>query len=72
MRNGKIDFFFGFPYINRITLKLNNGIFFFFFAEIGLPRFAEPIPNITVTIGRDALLGCVVDNLKTYKVSYLT
>jgi hypothetical protein len=33
-----------------------------------LPRFAEPIPNVTVTIGRDALLACVVDNLRGYKV----
>lgn len=39
-----------------------------FFAEANFPRFAEPIPNITVTIGRDALLACVVDNLKGYKV----
>lgn len=38
------------------------------FSEAGMPRFAEPIPNITVTLGRDALLGCVVDNLKNYKV----
>lgn len=38
-------------------------------AEANFPRFAEPIPNITVTIGRDALLACVVDNLKGYKVS---
>lgn len=37
-------------------------------SELSFPRFAEPIPNITVTIGRDALLGCVVDNLKNYKV----
>jgi len=36
--------------------------------EALLPRFAEPIPNVTVTIGRDALLACVVDNLRGYKV----
>ncbi|XP_070505412.1 lachesin isoform X2 [Chironomus tepperi] len=35
------------------------------------PRFAEPIPNITVTVGRDALLACVVDNLKGYKVAWV-
>ncbi|XP_037047809.1 lachesin isoform X1 [Bradysia coprophila] len=39
--------------------------------ELSFPRFAEPIPNITVTIGRDALLGCVVDNLKNYKVAWV-
>jgi hypothetical protein len=33
------------------------------------PRFAEPIPNVTVTVGRDALLACVVDNLRAFKVS---
>ncbi|GFG32009.1 hypothetical protein Cfor_08529, partial [Coptotermes formosanus] len=37
-----------------------------------LPRFAEPIPNVTVTIGRDALLACVVDNLRGYKVIHWT
>lgn len=35
------------------------------------PRFAEPIPNVTVTVGRDALLACVVDNLKGFKVNKL-
>lgn len=33
------------------------------------PRFAEPIPNVTVALGRDASLPCVVENLGTYKVS---
>lgn len=42
---------------------------FFLFSEANFPRFAEPIPNITVTVGRDALLACVVDNLKAYRVS---
>uniref|UniRef100_A0A2H1V2C1 SFRICE_036519 n=1 Tax=Spodoptera frugiperda TaxID=7108 RepID=A0A2H1V2C1_SPOFR len=32
------------------------------------PRFAEPIPNVTVTVGRDALLACVVDNLRGFKL----
>ncbi|XP_039287766.1 lachesin isoform X3 [Nilaparvata lugens] len=36
-----------------------------------LPRFAEPIPNVTVTVGRDALLACVVDNLRSYKVAWV-
>jgi len=39
--------------------------------EALLPRFAEPIPNVTVTIGRDALLACVVDNLRGYKVAWV-
>ncbi|XP_059616287.1 lachesin isoform X2 [Phlebotomus argentipes] len=39
--------------------------------ELNFPRFAEPIPNITVSVGRDALLACVVDNLKGYKVAWV-
>lgn len=60
-------------YIVECRIKYWNHNFFFFFfvhfAEANFPRFAEPIPNITVTVGRDALLACVVDNLKGYKVS---
>ncbi|XP_060524691.1 neurotrimin-like isoform X2 [Cylas formicarius] len=37
----------------------------------GLPRFTEPIPNVTVTVGRDALLACVVDNLRGFKVAWV-
>lgn len=33
------------------------------------PRFAQPIPNVTVAVGRDANLPCVVEHLGTYKVS---
>lgn len=36
-----------------------------------MPRFAEPIANVTVSIGRDALLACVVENLKGYKVAWV-
>ncbi|XP_055849472.1 neural cell adhesion molecule 2 isoform X2 [Episyrphus balteatus] len=39
--------------------------------DISMPRFAEPIPNVTVSIGRDALLACVVENLKGYKVAWV-
>ncbi|GBP78237.1 Lachesin [Eumeta japonica] len=35
------------------------------------PRFAEPIQNVTVTVGRDALLACVVENLKGFKVAWV-
>ncbi|GIX79471.1 hypothetical protein CEXT_631301 [Caerostris extrusa] len=31
------------------------------------PEFAEPIPNVTVSAGRDVSLPCVVDNLGTYR-----
>ncbi|XP_046672236.1 lachesin-like isoform X4 [Homalodisca vitripennis] len=39
--------------------------------EALMPRFAEPIQNVTVTVGRDALLACVVDNLRGYKVAWV-
>lgn len=32
------------------------------------PRFAQPIPNVTVAVGRDANLPCVVEHLSGYKV----
>lgn len=32
------------------------------------PIFAEPIPNVTVALGRDVSLPCVIENLGTYKV----
>lgn len=35
------------------------------------PRFSEPIPNVTVALGRDASLPCVVENLGTYKVAWI-
>ncbi|XP_060534761.1 lachesin isoform X2 [Cylas formicarius] len=35
------------------------------------PKFVEPIPNVTVALGRDASLPCVVENLGTYKVAWI-
>lgn len=35
------------------------------------PRFVEPIPNVTVVLGRDANLPCVVENLGTHKVKFI-
>lgn len=34
------------------------------------PEFSEPIPNVTVAVGRDAMLSCVVEHLGTYKVAW--
>ncbi|XP_065356383.1 matrix-remodeling-associated protein 5 [Calliphora vicina] len=39
--------------------------------ESDMPRFAEPVANVTVSVGRDALLACVVENLKGYKVAWV-
>ncbi|XP_050700993.1 lachesin-like [Eriocheir sinensis] len=36
-----------------------------------LPRFIEDVPNITVTMGRDALLPCTVEQLKGFKVAWV-
>ncbi|CAB3373945.1 Hypothetical predicted protein, partial [Cloeon dipterum] len=36
-----------------------------------MPKFAEAIPNVTVTVGREATLTCVVDDLGSYKVAWL-
>ena len=35
------------------------------------PEIPEPLPNITVAVGREATLPCVVKNLQDYKVSWL-
>ncbi|XP_058122718.1 lachesin-like [Anopheles ziemanni] len=36
-----------------------------------LPKFGEPIQNLTVPVGREAVLTCVINNLQTYKVAWL-
>ncbi|XP_029042549.1 lachesin-like [Osmia bicornis bicornis] len=35
------------------------------------PMFAEPIPNVTVPLGRDVSLPCVVENLGNFKVAWI-
>ena len=39
-----------------------------FLRTAGEPQFAELIRNVTVTLGREVVLSCVVDNLAEYKV----
>lgn len=41
----------------------------YFFADSELPCFDEEVQNVTVTKGRDALLACIVDNLRNFRVS---
>lgn len=50
--------------------SINNNIspWFLITALTDEPKFAEPIPNVTVALGRDAALPCVVENLGEYKV----
>lgn len=33
------------------------------------PEFVGQVPNITVSVGRDAKFPCIVNNLDTYRVS---
>ena len=35
------------------------------------PMFAGPINNVTVNVGREAVLECQVNNLRQYKVGWL-
>ncbi|XP_050522748.1 lachesin-like isoform X2 [Daktulosphaira vitifoliae] len=35
------------------------------------PWFPEPVPNVTVIAGKDALLTCVVQELQNYKVAWV-
>ncbi|XP_018019656.1 lachesin-like [Hyalella azteca] len=39
--------------------------------EKGEPDFGGPITNVTVALGREAKLSCVVDNLASYKVGWM-
>lgn len=36
-----------------------------------IPKFGNLMKNVTVTVGRDAVLTCVVESLSTYKVREL-
>lgn len=36
-----------------------------------MPKFAEAITNVTVPVGREATLVCIVDDLGSYKVSHI-
>ncbi|XP_001606663.2 neurotrimin isoform X1 [Nasonia vitripennis] len=36
-----------------------------------MPSFTEAIPNVTIPVGREAVLICVVEGLSTYKVAWL-
>lgn len=33
-----------------------------------LPKFVEPLQNVTIPIGREAVFSCSIENLQTYKV----
>lgn len=35
------------------------------------PYFASPLQNVSVPIGREAVLSCIVNNLGTYKIGWM-
>ncbi|XP_071051638.1 lachesin-like [Onthophagus taurus] len=35
------------------------------------PKFTTPIANVTVPVGREAILECVVDNLSNFRIAWL-
>lgn len=35
------------------------------------PEFTEPVPNVTVPVGREAVLSCVVNHLSKHKVAWV-
>ncbi|XP_043259046.1 lachesin-like [Colletes gigas] len=41
------------------------------FRVADLPRFGEPLKNQTVSVGREAIFTCIVENLGQYKVAWL-
>ncbi|KAF6210795.1 hypothetical protein GE061_013906 [Apolygus lucorum] len=45
---------------SRVIVTLSEG-----------PSFSQPIPNVTVALGRDASLPCIVDNLGDFKVAWI-
>ncbi|XKL62750.1 hypothetical protein PGB90_002583 [Kerria lacca] len=53
--------------VRNVDLNLVSNTIEEFNNEALMPHFAETIPNVTVTVGRDALLACVVENLRGYK-----
>lgn len=53
------------------TNCITDGTFLCVAALSDPPIFAEPIPNVTVALGRDVSLPCVIENLGSYKVTQL-
>lgn len=51
-----------------IEYKINDYIFISVVSAD--PTFVDIIPNVTVAIGRDAVLQCTVDEIENYKVVF--
>lgn len=44
-------------------------MYIFIVSDSRRPWFPEPVPNVTVIVGKDALLTCVVQDLHHFKVN---
>lgn len=56
---------------NALDLLFTFNTRHLFVAQVpSLPRFVEPLNNVTVVAGRDVHLGCVVDNIQKYTVIF--
>ena len=52
----------------HVAKTLNKEIYLSLSLSAG-PRFTVPVANVSVAVGRDATLECVVDNIGDYMVS---
>jgi hypothetical protein len=55
---------------NHIIANSINGFFVFLNLFPADPKFSAPISNVTVAVGREAILTCVVHDLGSYKVRF--
>ncbi|XP_055388080.1 limbic system-associated membrane protein [Condylostylus longicornis] len=54
------------------SILCNNNFIRISSAEIAAdPKFSEPIANVTVAVGREAVLTCLVQDLGSFKVAWL-
>ena len=61
---------YAFSYSHRVLCNPVMFFFVFLFAETnGMPRFVGPVTNVTVPVGREAIITCTVENLGSFKVT---
>ena len=53
---------------SRHTPRLDHGMNNNVVRDSSEPMFAGPIENVTVNVGREAVMECHVNNLRQYKV----
>lgn len=73
-RHSYLNFvYFGIEWISMLLINFAQLIYLFkifhaSFVISDIPNFKEGIGNLTIPVGREAILPCIVDNLSTYKV----